>query len=490
MKLKKLLLNSSYKILQGNLDIEITDIAFDSRKVKSGALFVCIPGFQVDGHDFISQAVEKGASALVVEKDVSDIPEHITVIQVDHARQALPQLSHLFYGRPTEKVNLIGITGTNGKTSVSFLISKILSTAGRTVGLAGTIRKQVGEKVIPFHTTTPTTPESSDLQRLFKMMVREGAEDIVMEVSSIALEQGRVDGCRFKVGVFTNLSPDHLDDHGTMENYKRAKMKLFNRCEYHVINRDDKVAEEILAMATGSILTYGIEHEEVDLKATHIAINAEGVRFTMEYQGEKVEAAIAIPGKFSVYNALAAAAACIPLGLSLEEIAKGLAAVEGVRGRFENVPIPSEFHVIVDYAHSPDALENVLHTIRDFVKGRVITIFGCGGDRDPSKRPLMGKIAGELSDLCILTSDNPRTEEPETILNHIEVGIKETQCQYVSEVDRRKAIGRGLQMAKEGDVVLIAGKGHEDYQEVNGEKMHFDDVEEVKNWVKQQENVD
>ncbi|SFJ58238.1 UDP-N-acetylmuramoyl-L-alanyl-D-glutamate--2,6-diaminopimelate ligase [Thermoflavimicrobium dichotomicum] len=483
MELREILHLTPYKLLQGSLDIEVDDIAFDSRKVTPNTMFVCIPGFKRDGHQFIPQSLEKGATVLVVEKEVSHIPENVTVIKVESSRKALPQLSSIFFGEPTKDVNLIGITGTNGKTSVSFLISKILRTAGRKVGVTGTVCKQVGDKVIPFDTTTPTTPEASDLQRLFKLMLDEGAQDIVMEVSSMALELGRVDACRFKVGVFTNFTQDHLDDHGTMENYKNAKLKLFNRCEANVINLDDPLSAEILEIATGSIITYGINHQEADLTASDIIISAEGVRFTMNYNGDEQCIFLRIPGKFSVYNALAAAGACLNLGITLKEIADGLAAVKGVRGRFESFHTPGGYSVIVDYAHSPDSLENVLTTVREFAKGRIITVFGCGGDRDPSKRPNMGKVAGQLSDCCVLTSDNPRSEDPIKILQDIEVGIKETNCPYKKFVDRKEAIYFAMQSAQPQDVIIIAGKGHENYQEIKGTKIRFDDAEVVKEFL-------
>lgn len=478
-KLSMLLSSFSYQLLQGNLDQIVKNIVFDSRKVTPQALFVCITGHKQDGHQFISEAIANGATAIVVEREVPDVPQNVTLIRVESSRKVLPKLSSIFFGEPSKQVNLIGITGTNGKTSVSFLISKILETTGRKAGVIGTVQNQIGDEIIPFDKTTPTTPESSDLQRLFRIMVDRGAQDIVMEVSSMALELGRVECCSFKLGVFTNFSSDHLDDHGTIENYKKAKLKLFDLCQENIINLDDELALEILKRSH-SILTYSIHDPKADIIGKNISIKPDRVEFTITYQNQEQRVSLKIPGKFSVYNALAATGVCLKLGLNLQEIAKGLGSITGVPGRFESIQAEG-YTIIIDYAHSADALENVLSTVREFVKGKLITVFGCGGDRDPSKRPTMGNVASKLSDYCILTSDNPRSEDPEKILDDIEEGIPSTHC-YKRLVDRKEAIHFALHKAQPGDVVLIAGKGHEDYQEIQGKKIYFNDKHVVQEY--------
>lgn len=468
---------SHYEILQGDINTKIQDVAFDSRKVTENSLFFCIQGRKLDGHQFINEAIDRGASALIVEKKVSGVPEHVTIIKVNNTRKALTWMSSIFFGEPSKAVNLIGITGTNGKTSVSFLVSKILESLNRKVGVIGTVNHQIGEEILPFEKTTPTTPEASDLQRLLKMMVDRNVSDVVMEVSSMALELERVNACKFEIGVFTNFTPDHLDDHGTLEQYKKAKLKLFPMCNQCIINLDDPVSAEILTN-NHHTLTYGIDRLDADLVGKNIQIHADRVEFTISYQGQEHTARLKIPGKFSVYNALAATGVCLKLGIRLEKIVQGLQTIQGVRGRFESIQRDG-FTVIVDYAHTADALENILLTVKEFAKGKIITVFGCGGDRDPSKRPEMGRIAGIHSNHCIITSDNPRSEDPLKIISDVETGVQSTTCQYTKIVDRKKAIHSALDLAHAGDVVIIAGKGHENYQEIQGKKVHFDDKEIV-----------
>lgn len=478
MKLSKMLeVISSYEVIQGDINTEVNDIAFDSRKVTDHALFFCIQGRKLDGHQFIQDAIDRGASALVVEREITGIPKHITVIKVKDSRIALTFMSHLFFGEPSKSVNLIGITGTNGKTSVSFLVSKISESSNRKVGVIGTIHVQIGDEILQLEKTTPTTPESSDLHRLLKMMVDRKADDVIVEVSSMALELGRVNACKFDMGVFTNLTPDHLDDHGTIDQYKNAKLKLFSICDFGIVNLDDPVSEEILTLNPNS-LTYGIDRQDADIVGKNITIKPNKVEFTLSYKGQEQKAQLKIPGKFSVYNALAATGICLKLGLDLQEISRGLGLINGVRGRFESIE-GDGYTVIIDYAHSADALENILLTVKEFAKGKIITVFGCGGDRDPLKRPEMGKVAGTHSDQCIITSDNPRSEDPLKIISDIEKGVQFTNCNYIKIVDRKKAIHSALDQASNEDVVIIAGKGHEDYQEINGKKFYFDDREVV-----------
>lgn len=476
MIIKDLLIDYPYVLNQGSDSIQVRHMTYDSRKVESGSLFVCIKGFKQDGHDYIDQAVEKGACAILVQRDIPEVPGYVTVIKVDDTRKAMPWAASRFYGQPSKQVNLIAVTGTNGKTSVTYIISSILACAGRKTGIIGTLDNRIGDKVLTLEKTTYTTPESADLHDLFKQMADEQVEDVLMEATSMALDLHRVDACDLDIGIFTNLTQDHLDDHKTMDNYKKAKLKLFTLCRHGIINADDPVSKDILLSAACDILTYGI-HQEADLKASNVRFTPQGVAFSLHYKAEKREVKLGIPGKFSVYNALAAIGACHLSGLTLDQIVKGLESIQGVRGRFQTIPSTQGFSVIVDYAHTPDALENVLSTVKEFATQQIITVFGCGGDRDRTKRPIMGQIAGEYSTYCVLTSDNPRTEEPSGILDDIEAGIAKSECPYTKIADRKEAISRALRMAKPGDVVVIAGKGHETYQELRDRKIHFDDAE-------------
>ncbi len=455
-------------------DIDITGIAYDSRKVTAGNLFVCIKGYETDGHKFAASAAANGAAVIVAEDKIDvDVP----VVYVEDSRKAIAELAAEFYGHPADKLSLIGITGTNGKTTITYLVKSILEAAGKSVGVIGTNQNIIGDKLLLTKSTTPTTPNALELQQLFCEMVLHGAEYVVMEVSSHALDLDRVYGCHFSVGVFTNLTQDHLDFHKTMENYFKAKAKLFDISDRGVVNYDDEYGKRI-ADGNSGILKAGMG-EGCDLSAENIKISSRGAEFDMFYKGERYPASIRIPGRFSVYNALCAAGAALELGIDIKDVLKGLADAPGVVGRVEVVPTDTDYTVIIDYAHTPDGLENVINCVKGFAEGRTITLFGCGGDRDATKRPIMGEIAGRLSDLSIITSDNPRTEDPEKIVREVEAGMKKTDGAYVLITDRREAIGYALGIAKKGDVIILAGKGQETYQIIGKEKFDFDERIEV-----------
>lgn len=476
MKVEKILHDIEYKLIQGSVETEFEKIEYDSRKVSKGDAFVCVTGFKTDGHNYVESAIKSGATVIFCERELENIDESVTVIQFENTRKALAHISAEYYGRPSERMNVIGVTGTNGKTTTTFLVKSILDKIGHKTGIIGTIENRIGDRIIP---TERTTPESLELQELFKTMADEGCQDVVMEVSSHALDLHRVDDIRFNVGIFTNLTQDHLDYHVTMENYKKAKGLLFERCLASVVNIDDEAGEYMVSVSKGKVITFAID-KNADLKAEDIHISADGVEFKLEYDGKEYPVSLNTPGKFSIYNALGAIGACILMGIDMDTIISGLKENKGVNGRFQTVRSKRGFNAIVDYAHTPDGLENILKTAKEFVKGRIITVFGCGGDRDRTKRPIMGEIAGIYSDYCIITSDNPRTEDPAQILDDVEPGTKKSGCEYTKIVDRGEAIKYAIDMAKEGDVVIVAGKGHENYQIFADKTIHFDDVEEVK----------
>ncbi len=452
-------------------DPEITGIAYDSRRVAAGGVFVCIKGFETDGHKFARSAVQNGAAIIVAEDKVDvDVP----VVYTDNSRRYIAELAARYYNHPSSNFGLVGVTGTNGKTTTTYLIKSILEAAGKYVGVIGTNQNIVGDKVLVTQSNTPTTPNALELQQLFSEMSESDADWVVMEVSSHALALDRVYGCNFNVGVFTNLTRDHLDFHKTMDNYLAAKAKLFDICEKGVINIDDEGGKKIAASAKCPILTVGLSIE-AEVKAENIDITARGTEFDVEYAGAVYHISIPIPGKFSVYNALSAMGAALQMGISMDIIAEGLKNAEGVIGRVEVVPTDTDYTVIIDYAHTPDGLENIISTVKEFAKARVITLFGCGGDRDTTKRAQMGEISGRLSDLSIITSDNPRTEDPEKIIDMIEEGIKKTDGQYVRICSRREAIEYALKTAQKDDVVILAGKGQETYQIIGKEKRDFDE---------------
>ncbi len=478
MKLNELLKGLTYEVIQGTDNIEIENIGWDSRKVSPNSLFICVKNRNVDRHDYASVAVKNGAVALVIEHDVKEIPEDITIIKVQDSKKAMARVASIYYGEPSKKFNLIGVTGTNGKTSVTYFVSKILEGAGRLTGIIGTIQNTVGGRELKTEKLNPTTPDSIELQESFKEIVQAGASDVVMEVTSSALDKGRVYECDFNIGAFTNLTQDHLEEHGTMENYKNAKLKLFKMCRKTLTNIDDPVSKEILEIATGEIFTYAIE-EDADFKAFDIVYGLNSVEFSLRFQNEVKKVKFNVPGRFSVYNALATIGICYLSGLELDAIIEGLKNVTGVPGRIEKVPNHKGILAVVDYAHSPDSLENIIKSMREITKGKVITVFGCGGNRDKTKRPIMGEIAGRLSDFVVITSDNPRKEEPMTIINEIEEGILKTGCEYIKHENREEAIFKALDRACLGDVVIIAGKGHETYQIIGDTTIHFDDREVV-----------
>ncbi len=475
MNLLELLEGVEVKEIVGNAQLSVTGISFDSRAVQPGNLFVCISGFESDGHEYAPMAIEKGASVIVCEKDLRELG--VTCVIVENSRGALAQIAANYYGHPERSFCLIGITGTNGKTTVTYLIKSVLEAMGKKVGLIGTNQNMIGNEVIP---SKRTTPDSLELMRLFSKMKESSVEYVVMEVSSHSLVLDRVAACTFDVGGFTNITQDHLDFHKTMEEYLEAKGMLFQISRRGVINADDKSAARLREVSTcESLLTYG-EAPESDIAISHIALKENGVFFDLAYEGIIHNVELGIPGKFSVYNAMTALGCLAAAGIPMEEAVRCLKKARGVKGRVELVETGRDFSVIIDYAHTPDGLENVIQTIRGFAKGRVITLFGCGGDRDKTKRPKMGKIASELSDFSILTSDNPRTENPNAIIEDVLVGVKEGGGAYTIVPNRFDAIEYALDFAQKDDIILLAGKGHETYQILADRTITFDEREIVR----------
>lgn len=472
------------QLLQGNAETEFTSIAYDSRRVEPGALFVAVTGFKTDGHQFVPAALEKGAAVLVVERPVQ-APDQVAVLQVPSSRQAMALLADRFYGQPSQQLRMIGVTGTNGKTTTTHLIRALLKAAGHEVGLIGTVNNYVGDQALPVE---HTTPEAVDLQELLARMVAARSDYAVMEVSSHALDLHRVDGVEYDVAVFTNLTQDHLDFHGSMEAYREAKGKLFAGLGRNarkqgpkaaVLNADDPASARYRELAAAPVVTYGIR-QPADLTARDMEVGPKGCRYTLVTPRGEVRLELKFTGLFNVYNSLAAAAVGLVEGLDLATIKRALETTAGVAGRLEPVEEGQPFGVFVDYAHTPDGLENVLQAARGFARGRVISVFGCGGDRDRTKRPQMGRISAELADYTIITSDNPRTENPEAIVREIEAGYREARpdpATYEVVVDRAAAIRHAISVALPDDVVVIAGKGHETYQIFADRTVHFDDRE-------------
>ncbi len=473
MKLLELMQDTKFNLLQSDLEKDIKQITIDSRKVQKDSLFICIKGFRTDGHKYIASAIEQGCVALLVE-DVPEVPEHVTVIQVENCRKAMATVAANFYGNPADFLTLIGVTGTNGKTSTTYFMEAILDTYALKSGVIGTIGARIGEKNMDLH--AGTTPDTIELHEILSIIKQERAKHVIMEVSSHALALHKVNGINFHAAIFTNLTQDHLDLHGDMESYLKEKAKLFRMCTLGFVNADDPASEYIIQNATCKITTFSINNPS-DFQATNIEYLNSGVAFDLTIKGEKVRFTIPVAGQFTVYNTLGVISCACGLGIPAEVIRHGLKNMKGVPGRIQSVPNDKGFSVIVDYAHTPDGLDNIIKSVRGFTKGRVITIFGCGGDRDPTKRPIMGEIAGRLSDYCVITSDNPRTEDPQSILDQIETATVKTDCPYVKIIDRKEAIGHAISIAKPEDSVIIAGKGHENYQIFPDRTIHFDDFE-------------
>lgn len=486
MKLKVILKGLNYLSISGDLDIEIKNIVFDSRKANSNSLFVAISGFKLNGHRFIREAMDKGVKALIVEENIK-ADKDITIINVENSRKALSIISSNFYNYPSKKLNLIGITGTNGKTSCTYFIKSILQEKKDKVGIIGTLGSIVKNELTK---TNNTTPESLYLRKAFYRMNKEGIKDCIMEVSSHSIILNRVDYIDFNIGIFTNLSEEHLDFHDTMENYMKAKLKLFYMTkDYNIINCDDlygkKMIKELEKLDT-KLVTYGIKSG--DIRAQNIELSIKGIDFNMITPIGSIRINMKTPGIFNVYNALAAASVAMVMENNLESIKKGLENIIGIRGRFEVLPINKDFDIIIDFAHSPDGFYNVLNTVKDFVEGRVITVFGCGGDRDKTKRPKMGKIASEYSDICILTSDNSRMEKTEDIIEEIVMGIDNNLYEYNKIVDRREAIKYAIKIARPKDIILLLGKGHETYQIIDGNTNEFDEFKIVQELLNEIDN--
>ena len=465
-----------------NPNMEIFSISYDSRTLEPGALFVAMPGAKTDGQRYIDAALKKGAAAVLCAAPPDSPGPWLTV---EDPRLALALVSANWFGRPGERMKLVAVTGTNGKTTTTSLLKELLERVlGAKVGLIGTNRNMIGSRELPAHRTTP---ESYELQSLLRQMADEGCTYVVMEASSHALVQHRTAGLTFEAGVFTNLTQDHLDYHHTMEEYRRAKGLLFAQCRQAVLNLDDEAGQWYREHISCPVTTYSENQARADVCARNIRLFPSHVEFEALTLGRLARVYLPIPGGFSIYNALAALSAGLVLGMDLGDMARAMPAVRGVKGRVEVVPVPRAYTVLIDYAHSPNALENILMTARDFTAGRLICLFGCGGDRDKTKRPIMGAVAGELADVVVVTSDNPRTEQPEAIIADILPGLEGQQAQIHVEPDRPKAIAWALSQAGAGDVIVLAGKGHETYQEIQGVQYHLDEREVVAAWFAQRE---
>ena len=474
MKLTKLLECLEYEVRQGSDQIEVTELINDSRKVTEGSVFVCISGAVSDGHEYIEDVAAKGAAAVIVERPV-DAPEGLTVIHVDDTRYALALMSAAYFDYPAKKLKVIGITGTKGKTTTTYMVKSILEGAGYKVGLIGTIEAIIGDKSIPANNTTP---ESYTIHQYFAQMVEAGCDCVVMEVSSQGLMLHRTAGIQFEIGIFTNLGEDHIgpNEHKDFEDYKRCKGILFTQCKLGIANVDDQWYKDVFKNATCQVETFGFS-EEADLRATNVQHIAKqgclGVAYhvtgLMDFDVE-----IDIPGNFSVYNSLTAIAVCRHFGVPVEKIQTALKQAK-VKGRVEMVKVSDEFAMLIDYAHNAMSLESLLETLRDYNPGRIVTIFGCGGNRSRTRRYEMGEVSGRLSDFTIITSDNPRFEEPQDIINDIITGMKKTDGKYIDICDRKEAIRYAIEHGQPGDIIVLAGKGHETYQEIKGVKYDMDD---------------
>ena len=478
MELKKILVGLEGIKAKGNIDIDIKGIEKNSKEVKEGYMFVAIKGFSTDGHKFVESAIENGAKCVMVQEGCDlkslNIPDDITILMVKDTREALAICSSNFYGNPSAQLKLIGVTGTKGKTTTTFMIKEILEKAGKKVGLIGTIATYINGKRIK--DSDRTTPESLELQQIFRLMVDQGVEVCVMEVSSQSLKLHRVDGCQFDIVLFTNFSEDHISEkeHPDMQDYFNSKLRLFEMCKTGIVNADDLHTAKIPKLFPESnIVTYGIDNF-ANVLAKDITITNSYVDFRVKITDRNERVKTGIPGRFSVYNSLAAICVAQKFGISPEIIIQALEEVR-VPGRSELVDNKLDLTIMIDYAHSPESLQNILQAAKSYTRGRVISVFGCGGDRDSGKRPIMGEISGKIADYTIVTSDNPRTEEPQKIVNQIEEGIKKTKGKYEVVVDRVEAIEHAIKTANKRDIIILAGKGHEPYQEINGVKYPFDE---------------
>ncbi len=477
MELKKILQGIEDIKAKGSLDIEVKDLTNDSRKVEKDSMFIAVKGFETDGHKYIKEAIKKGATVIMVEEgaDIKELLQldEITILMVKDTRKALAICSCNFYDNPSNKFILIGVTGTKGKTTTTFMIKHMLEKQGKNVGLIGTIATYINGKKLK--DSARTTPESVELQKIFAEMVKEKVEVVVMEVSSQSLKYDRVYGCKFDIGVFTNLSEDHISpkEHPDMEDYFQSKTKLFDMCKYGFVNTDDLYGCKLVRMNKCETRTYGIDNA-ADLLAKDITITNSYADFRVKLGQRNERVKVGIPGRFSVYNSLAAISVAQKLYVEPEIMKEALEEVR-VPGRSELVDNKKDLSIMIDYAHSPESLENILSAVKEYTSGKVISVFGCGGDRDSGKRPIMGEISGRIADYTIITSDNPRTEDPEKIVKQIEKGIKKTNGKYECIVDRREAIKKAISIAQKRDIIVLAGKGHEPYQEINHKTYPFDE---------------
>ncbi len=479
MILSKILENLEYEVLQGDINCEISDIIYDSRKLISGSAFVCLVGANVDGHKFIPQAADGGANAVIVEYEVSDIPKNIAVIKVKNTRRALALMSAAFFGYPARELTTIGLTGTKGKTTTTYMVKSVLEATGNKTGLIGTTGILIGDEILP---AKNTTPESYELHKIFRQMVDSGCKYAVMEVSSQGLKLDRVYGIEFDYGVFTNFSPDHIgpNEHESLEEYAACKSLLFRQCKTAVVNGDDSNTKEILKGHTCRVLTYGINNS-ADLKAENCEFIKEngllGMRFDVK-GAVNYSFTVYTPGMFSVYNSLVTIFICHLLGVENKDVQKGLLTVK-VRGRVELVPCSKDFSVIIDYAHNEVSTKSVMTTLSEYKPNRMICVYGGGGNRSRLRRYDMGEVTGAMADLCILTCDNPRDEEIADINNDIKIGLARSNGKYIEIDDRKEAIKYAIKNAQKGDFIILLGKGHETYQEIKGVKYHFDEREAV-----------
>lgn len=488
MKLKDLLEKIDFSLVQGDLNIEISDIFYDSRKCISDSVFICLKGYDADGHNFINSAVTKGARAVVISDDVR-VDENITVVRVKDTREALAFMSAEFFGNPASQLKTVAITGTKGKTTVSCMIRTVLQKAGIKTGVIGTLGVIIDEKVIK---TVNTTPESYEIQRFMRQMVDNGCKCAVMEASSLGLKWHRMDGFTFDYGVFTNFSMDHIggNEHENMQEYLECKSLLFRKCRLGLINIDDENYRDILKNHTCEVETYGFSHDADIIAFNEKLISQSGyVGIHFETSGkEELSVNVDIPGKFSIYNALAAISVCRHFDVSESAITSGLNEVK-VKGRIEAVPVPGNYTLLIDYAHNALSMENILTTLREYRPNRLITLFGAGGNRPKVRRYEMGEVSGKLSDLSVVTADNSRNEDVMDIISDIEVGLRKTRGKFIVIPDRREAIKYCLSIAKDNDIIVLAGKGHEDYQEINGQRIHFDEREIVADILKELSEV-